>query len=276
MSETQIPAVLVASGYGVPEVCSRHGEVALDRRRTRFISRPPQWSYVLVLAGLVVWLVVVVALRKTVVAAAWPFCARCRALRTRLLTIGLATVAVGIVAVVGSIALTASDPSGHSAAAQAGPFGLLVGLVVLLVGAAVAGRGGTPAIANAFVSGDGRWLGVRKAHPAFAERVRALVAAAPPPTPYPPAYGYAPQFAGFGGAPGYQPQPGYPAQAGYPGYPPQPGYQPQPGYPAQAGYPGYPPQHGYPAPPAPTQPVTRPVSPQPYDGGQQAYPYRHG
>src|SRR5262245_60383366 len=88
-----IPANRAVTGYGVPQVCSRHGEPGVQPVETRLQSWPPRWTYaVLLLVAvphfflprsawayllfLVGWLVCIIAVnatRKTVLAL-WPFC----------------------------------------------------------------------------------------------------------------------------------------------------------------------------------------------------------
>jgi hypothetical protein len=250
MSETQLPAGLIATGRGVPEVCARHGEPATERRAIKVISRPPAWSYPLIILGGLVFLIVVLATRKTVAVPNWPFCPRCKTLRGRLLGIGLGLIALGVLGFVGGVAVTSSAPD-----SSAGGFLVLFAVLVLLAGIIVAVRSAPLAVARAQTSQDGRWVLVKSAHPAFAARAAAVSAA-------PAGHGY-PQ-------PGY-PQPGYPP-AGYPqqGYP-QPSYSqqgyPQQGYPQSPAPDGYPQQPGQWQPPGAGQPGQPPAGPLPWPQG---------
>ena len=86
-------------------------------------------------------------------APAWPWCATCTAQRKKLLAIGLPLVAVGVLCFAGGIAAN-SDSS---------PIFVLLGIVVLLAGTVVAGRGGQVPMTGAMVSGDGRYVEVKRA-----------------------------------------------------------------------------------------------------------------
>ena len=167
--EVRIPAQFVATGWGIPTVCARHGEPAVVRKRAAFISRNPGWSYALVLAGVIVFVMVAAAIRKTVVARAWPFCARCNKESRHDVTAGLGLLAAGVVA----FALTGVLPSEAS-----GPV-VFLGIVLLLVGFIVAVRGGNRALrANGHVVDGGRTVQFNRAHEAFAAQVAAAQQAA--------------------------------------------------------------------------------------------------
>src|SRR3954468_12509908 len=97
--DVRIPAQFVATGWGTPTVCTRHGEPAVEQKRVTFISRNPGWSYLLLLVGVIVFVIVAAVIRKTVVAESWPFCARCAEERKRGRTIGLGIAAAGVVAI---------------------------------------------------------------------------------------------------------------------------------------------------------------------------------
>jgi hypothetical protein len=167
--EVRIPAQFVATGWGTPTVCTRHGEPAVEQKRVTFISRNPGWSYLLLLAGVIVFVIVASAIRKSVTAAAWPFCARCNEERKRGLTIGLGILAAGVVA----IALVAVLPS------DAGGLAVFVGILLLLVGFIVAMRGGSRTMrANGHVTDRGQTVQFDKAHEAFAAQAAAAQQAA--------------------------------------------------------------------------------------------------
>ena len=166
--EVRIPAQFVATGRGLPTVCTRHGEPAVERRRVTFISRNPGWSYVLLLAGVIVFVIVASAIRKTVVAAAWPFCARCTEERKRGLSIGLGVMAAGVVA----IALIAVLPD------DTGVLAVFLGALLLLIGYIVAARGGWTMRANGHVADRGQTVQFDRAHEAFAAQAAAAQQAA--------------------------------------------------------------------------------------------------
>lgn len=170
MPGTQLPAGWVAAGYGIPDVCARHGELPVQQRKLQIISRPPPWSYVLILLGAIIFLIVVLVTRKTVKAPHWPFCARCKQQRGRLLAIGLTVIGLAAVAVVGAIALIGSVGSDSAAPGLV----LLGAFVLLLAGIVVAARSAPVAVAGAQVSRDGAWILVERAHPHFAHRAAVL------------------------------------------------------------------------------------------------------
>src|SRR5690348_1719842 len=204
-----IPAAQVTAGH-LPHICARHGEPPVAMRRIRFISKPPPWAPFLILAGGIVYLIVVTSLRKKIEAPAWAWCAQCKAQRSRMLGIGLGVLGLGLVLIVAGLATIDNS---------AGPLLFLVGLVGLLAGAVVAARSSFQAISTAYVSQDGNFLEVHKEDQRFVQALRPGLA---PPQQ---AWGY--------GAPQAQPQP----QWGY-GAPPQPQPQwgPQQPAPQQPGY----------------------------------------
>lgn len=228
---TVLPANWVAAGYGVPQVCSRHGEPAV-REPVGLQSRPPGWSYGLLLLGALPFLIVLLATRKTVAAPSWPFCARCKALRIRLLVIGpLAAVGGCAVTVVG-----AGVAGGHGQGRVIGAPLIVLGVLVMVTGVVGAVLSGSGPLARAQVTRDGAWVEVLKPERRFAEQAAAFLQQAG----VMPGAGQqvrAPQF--------YAP---YPIQPnGQPVYPPQP-YQAQP-----YGYQPYP-SHSPPPPPSPYPP----------------------
>src|SRR5689334_778262 len=95
MPMVRIPAAAVAAGQ-VPQVCGRHGEPAVSTKKFKIISKPPVWAAALILLGALPYLIVIMVLRKTTVATAWPWCAACVSLRKKLLGIGLGAIAVSI------------------------------------------------------------------------------------------------------------------------------------------------------------------------------------
>jgi hypothetical protein len=167
--EVRVPAQFVATGWGTPTVCTRHGEPAVEQKRVTFISRNPGWSYILLLVGVIVFVIVAAAIRKTVTAEAWPFCARCNEERKRGLTVGLGLVAAGVVA----IALVGVLPDGP------GSLSVLLGILLLVVGFVVAARGGNRALrAGGHVVDRGQTVQFDKADEAFAAQAGAAQQAA--------------------------------------------------------------------------------------------------
>jgi hypothetical protein len=153
-----LPAAQVAAGAGhLPPVCPRHGEPAVEQRKLKLISKPPAWAAIFILGGGILYLIIVLAVRKTVKAPAWPWCATCGAQRKKLLAIGLPLLAVGLLVLFGGIA----------ANSDATPVLALLGIVILLVGAIVAARGGELPVTGALVSGDGQRVEINKGSDRF-------------------------------------------------------------------------------------------------------------
>jgi hypothetical protein len=250
----QVPAGLIASGEGIPGVCSRHGRESSRAAKCRFISRPPRWAALLILVGMLPYLIVVLALRKTVQAPYWPMCTECDGRRRKMLLGGFGGIAASVVLFVVAMALVTDTTTtvteyGYTtteASPMAG-FGFLLivlSLAAFIAGIIVAGQGTVLGTAQGLVTQDGMFVEFRKSHPSFDQSVTHMLNGLQPAQ----AFGHAAAQQGYG-----QPQ-GYPApqpHQGY-GYPqPQPGYGQAPGYPAPQpqqgyGYPqGYPPPQGY-------------------------------
>lgn len=162
-----LPAQWVFAGYAVPQVCARHGEPAAGVK-TRFRSRTPGWAYALLALGVVPYLIAVAATRTTIVAPSWPFCAQCKALRTRNLILGLSGIVVGIALFCAMGAVAGAD----FAAARALAYLLvMLALAALIAGVVVTGRAAPGALAQAWVREDGAWLDVWSPNPKFAAQV---------------------------------------------------------------------------------------------------------
>ena len=221
-----IPAAQVTAGH-LPHICARHGEPPVAMKRIRFISKPPPWAPFLILAGGIVYLIVVTSLRKKIEAPAWAWCAQCKSQRSRMLGIGLGVLGLSLLLIIGGLATI--DGS-------AGPLLFFVGLIGLIAGAIVAARANYQVISSAFVSQDGQFLEVHKEDQRFVQALRQGQAppqqqqwgyGAQPPQPQQ-QWGYAPQqpqpqqqWGGYGAPQPQQPQP--PQQWGGYGAP-----QPQP------------------------------------------------
>ncbi|MET7424449.1 hypothetical protein [Dactylosporangium sp. NPDC005555] len=153
-----LPSAQVAAGVGhLPPVCPRHGDPAVEQRAIKLVSKPPAWAAIFILGGGILYLIVALAVRKTVKAPAWPWCATCGAQRKKLLAIGLPVLAAGLLLLVGAVAMN-SDASAVLA---------LLGIVVLLVGTIVAARGGVLPVTGAVVSGDGRYVEIKNGSDRF-------------------------------------------------------------------------------------------------------------
>jgi hypothetical protein len=163
----RIPASYVASGWGIPKVCVRHGEPATAHKGVRFISRIPGWAYLLLLAGALPFVIVAYAVRKEVRAQAWPFCMRCAHDRKNRLWIGITLMVVAV----------AGIPL--AAAFEAGSLSVFLLIVLIFAGFVVTLRGGWSFVAGGIVVTKGMEVEFRKAHGAFAaEAVAAQQAAA--------------------------------------------------------------------------------------------------
>ncbi|WP_433048769.1 hypothetical protein [Dactylosporangium sp. CS-033363] len=158
----RLPAGQVAAGH-LPHVCPRHGEPAVEMRPMKFISKPPSWAPILILAAVIVYVIVVTAMRKTVQAAAWPWCEQCKASRSKLMGIGWGTLGVGVLLLIAGFATINGD---------LGPVLVLVGIFGLLVGLIVASRAGHQMVARAFVSQDGQFVEVAKPDPRFMQALQ--------------------------------------------------------------------------------------------------------
>jgi hypothetical protein len=177
---TVLPAGLVASGQGLPTVCARHGLPATAHQKARFVSRPPGWSYILIVAGVIAFVVVTMVMQKKVSASNWPVCDRCRRLSKNRRLIGIGVLALSLVMLFAGIVLLASGSSDTAdgsltGAGTAGLFLLLGFFIVLLAGVMVATRSAVAAIARGVASRDGNRVEFTKADPAFAQQATAIL-----------------------------------------------------------------------------------------------------
>jgi hypothetical protein len=153
----RIPASRVAAG-ALPQVCAKHGHAAIATKSVKILSKPPVWAAPLIILGALPYLIVVLALRKTVKAPAWPWCEECASERKTRLGVGFGVLALGLLLFVGAVALN-NDISGLLA---------VVGAIALLVGLIIALRGGVLPITGAFASKDGQFVEVPKGSDHFA------------------------------------------------------------------------------------------------------------
>ncbi|GAB3828479.1 hypothetical protein ACFPIJ_51515 [Dactylosporangium cerinum] len=153
----RIPASRVAAG-ALPQVCAKHGHAAIETKAVKIISKPPVWAAPLIIVGALPYLIVVMALRKTVKAPAWPWCEECASERKTRFSVGFGLLALGLLLFVGAFALN-NDTSGLLFA---------VGLLALLIGLIFALRGGVLPITGAFTSKDGQFVEVPKGSEHFA------------------------------------------------------------------------------------------------------------
>lgn len=157
--QTLIPASWAAVGHGIPSVCSRHGQAATLRARTRFESAPAGWTYALIPLGLLVFLIVRAATRVVVDAPVWHYCDRCRR-RRRQQRVWFGLLTAGGIAIPITALVTQAD--GPAATLLTG-----AGLIALIVGYLGLARARWEVIAQAQVTRDGHWIAVRDPAPEF-------------------------------------------------------------------------------------------------------------
>jgi hypothetical protein len=175
-SDLVLPAEMVRTAAGLPAVCTRHGEPAARRTRTTFQSSPPPWAFILLVVGVLPFLIVTTAMRKQLVCAAWPFCARCVSSIRTLRWVSLGLILGAVAAVVGGIALAGTDNA-------LVPWLILLGLLLFVASLIVLTFTGPGRVARAEVTRDGFALLLRKAAPGFAAALpRWPPLAEPPPT----------------------------------------------------------------------------------------------
>jgi hypothetical protein len=156
-----LPAQMAVSGAALPDLCQRHGQPAFKRVKARFVSPLPAWTYLLLLAGFLPFVIVAEVTRKRIDALAWPVCLSCQQVRRRNLAVagGLAVAMLGALFLGSAVVVLVAETA------------LFVGLVIVL------SRLQWNVIAAADVTGDGIALRLRQP---FSGYERALP---PPPTP---------------------------------------------------------------------------------------------
>ncbi|GIE99675.1 hypothetical protein [Paractinoplanes rishiriensis] len=156
-----VPAPFVATGWGIPTVCVRHGEPAAAQPPVTFRTLVPGGTVLMVIAPLIM-MIVVLATEKRVVSPAWPLCARCLRLRAlrRAVTATLLGLAGGLVVV----AFAALESWGSTVA---------VAVLVLVAGLWALSRSTTGRIANGYVDSSGQTLEFRRPHAGFVTLVAA-------------------------------------------------------------------------------------------------------
>jgi hypothetical protein len=108
MAKVQVPAHWVGQSY-LPPICARHGSPATSFRQAKFYTKAPPWTYVFILIGLLIFVIVTLAIRTTV-PCRLPTCSQCSVDRRRfiagVLSMWLATaLAIGLGIQIGSDAL---------------------------------------------------------------------------------------------------------------------------------------------------------------------------
>jgi hypothetical protein len=175
MNPRYIPSAWVSAGYGVPDVCARHGEPSIERRPVKIRSSAPAWTYILILFGLVAFFIAVVAVRKTVMSPAWPFCTRCEQLRSQRIRIGLGLVGLYVVASIGLPVLGTALPN-QSIGDAITVVGVLIGVASLIIGLVMLTLSRWSSIARAQLTQDGAWVLVPLPDPVFDAQILAAMA----------------------------------------------------------------------------------------------------
>lgn len=140
-----VPAAAVAGGLA-PDRCVAHGARPVEHRRVTFLSSTPIWVFLIMIASILIALIVALAVRKKVVAPAWPLCEECLATqrRNRWLMIGSLLAWVPLIWV------------GSRIAGDLGAWLTLAAVLVPVLAAIVFGsRSALRSIAKATVSADG-------------------------------------------------------------------------------------------------------------------------
>jgi hypothetical protein len=162
-----IPASLVQNGTGIPQVCAKHGEPVVLHKTVKFLSKPPVWSYFLIIFGAIPFLIVTLLLRKEVQAQAWPFCEQCVKQRKNRLAIGIPLIVLLPLTFV--LAGSLGDSGGVL---------VLVGFVAAITGFILVARNTYRALPWGFATRDGSAVEFPKAHPSFVAAAQAAYAQA--------------------------------------------------------------------------------------------------
>ncbi len=159
-----VPARIASNPGTTLQVCARHGERADRPAPVVFRSRPPIWTYALILLGVLPFAIVATILQKRIKAPAWPFCARCGEARLARVAggIGLVFLAVIVFVAVSTLAPESDFATGFSAV-------ICVGL--LLTGLFLATGSGRAAVAGGYATPDGTAVRVNRPHRRFREQL---------------------------------------------------------------------------------------------------------
>jgi hypothetical protein len=151
----------------MPNVCTRHGEPAVERRKLKLKTPTPGWAYALLFVGVLPFFLVAGAVGRTMRAPAWPYCARCKPLERTL-----AWGAAGLFVLTVVLVFAARFIPERGLASLV----VLAAFAALITGIVQARRAAT--VAGAELSPDGVWVEVKGAHQAFAWQVAAARQAA--------------------------------------------------------------------------------------------------
>ena len=164
MTDVTIPALALAA-HGLPQLglCPRHGQQTTRTSRRSFSTRAPAWSYLLIFVGLLLFLVVVLSVRKQV-AGPFPECRECDRDRRRFKLWVAAGWSVSSL-VLGLALWKANEPL------------LGIGSLLLVAALILSGMGDRFRVSG-WLSKDEAWLTLKGVHPAFAQASNAAQQAA--------------------------------------------------------------------------------------------------
>jgi hypothetical protein len=147
-----VPAVYVARGW-VPDTCTRHGRPAAGTRKVTFVSKTPTWTYLLLLLGILMFVIVASVMSKKATSPAWPLCEECLATRRRTMSL----VWVGSLGIVPLLVLANALDGGHGSGLAG--FLMVVALLGLPILAVTGGiLGAWVRIVGGVVTADGLYV----------------------------------------------------------------------------------------------------------------------
>jgi hypothetical protein len=152
--QVHIPASWAKQGYGVPDVCARHG-VAAKRRRVD-ISVQPSSVWLFLLVGVIFFFLVRVFLAKTLRLPAWPVCDRCVRRRRTVFAVSAAVVLLGVAAFAAPFVVD-----------DLGPDLLGIGMLLMIAGLIVLAWAPWATVVGVKADEALTWVTVVAVHPAF-------------------------------------------------------------------------------------------------------------
>jgi uncharacterized membrane protein YdcZ (DUF606 family) len=161
-----VPTSWVAQNH-LPPVCARHGVPATKAEKRTFATAPPRWSYLLIVLGVLIFLIVVLATR-TKVDTNLPACEQCGKDRKRFWVY----VAVAGAVSVAVFATGAAIPSDGLT---------LLGFFLLLATLILACLRDRFRVSGT-MSRDRAWVNLKGIHEKFAAEISGALAAPPPST----------------------------------------------------------------------------------------------
>jgi len=159
----RVPTSWMAQNY-LPPVCARHGVPATTAVRRTFATAPPVWSYLLIILGVLIFLIVVLATR-TKIDTALPACEQCGQDRRRF------WIYVAVAGAVSGAALATGIAIASDGLSLLGFFLLLATLVLACLGDRFRVSG--------TVSRDRAWVNLKGISEQFAAEVNGALAAPP-------------------------------------------------------------------------------------------------